>query len=616
MTDAMPTPTPADRVPKFVVLGLAFLLAIIAFFPGLEGKFVYDDNGQIAQNPTIMSPELYWKALTSDVWAFKGSGNEAASNYWRPVFVGWMIGNYKAFGLEPAGWKVANVFAHLAAVFLGYLALKRLRFSDSVTAVAIWLFALHPTRVESVSWIGGSPDPLLAIFLFGSILFFLNALETKTLGAWIGTCGCFLFALWSKEVAMLFPAFMFFVALWREPKDGEAINAKSAFRAIAPLLGVLAVYVVMRILVLQGFQTPSNSGIGLISLIASVPLVLGFYLLHAVLPANLSPEYGLFAVDSKNIGLLNFWLPLAIVLALAIMAWRIAKSNRQFALGMILFILPLAPALQIQNFINGQITHDRYLYLPLMGLFLALGVLAVQKFGAKAWTTFGGVASVVCSGLTFMYAPVWNSDISLWQRAIERAPDAAYCHTQYGAALAKEKNFPEAEAAYRKGLEIDPNMTLGNVGLALVLIQNGKPDEAIPYCDKVLAAYPDFAMAYDAKGQALVAQNKIDEAKANYRTAKDKIPAGRIYFAQNVATLAMQQQKPTEALEVLESILPELEKPCSAEDLTAFVQLADLYRGKGDHEKSKQMLEAYMKRTEGLTEKGVLQMREQVKLQL
>ena len=67
------------------------LIAIIAFcvFANTFGHgFVYDDNRQILMNPLIQRSELYGKALTSDVWAFKGGGELAASNFFRPTFVG------------------------------------------------------------------------------------------------------------------------------------------------------------------------------------------------------------------------------------------------------------------------------------------------------------------------------------------------------------------------------------------------------------------------------------------------------------------------------------------------------------------------------------------------
>ena len=75
----------------------AALIALIAsavFANTLGSGFVYDDNRQILMNSLIQQPENFSRALTSDVWAFKGDGTLTASNYYRPVFVGWLIVNF------------------------------------------------------------------------------------------------------------------------------------------------------------------------------------------------------------------------------------------------------------------------------------------------------------------------------------------------------------------------------------------------------------------------------------------------------------------------------------------------------------------------------------------
>ena len=67
------------------------LVCFVVFANTVGGEFVYDDTRQIVRNTLIQDTSLIWKALTSDVWAFKGDGTQAASNYWRPTFTLWNI---------------------------------------------------------------------------------------------------------------------------------------------------------------------------------------------------------------------------------------------------------------------------------------------------------------------------------------------------------------------------------------------------------------------------------------------------------------------------------------------------------------------------------------------
>ena len=97
------------------------ILAVIAFgvFANtLNGEFIYDDKRQIAQNPLIQNASLFGKAVSSDVWAFKGDGTIAGSNYYRPTFVLWLIFNFQLFGLSAFGWHFTNILLHIGVCLL------------------------------------------------------------------------------------------------------------------------------------------------------------------------------------------------------------------------------------------------------------------------------------------------------------------------------------------------------------------------------------------------------------------------------------------------------------------------------------------------------------------
>ena len=50
----------------------AVLLGFLIYTNTLGGEFVYDDQRQIVRNTLIQDGSQFWRALTSDVWAFKG----------------------------------------------------------------------------------------------------------------------------------------------------------------------------------------------------------------------------------------------------------------------------------------------------------------------------------------------------------------------------------------------------------------------------------------------------------------------------------------------------------------------------------------------------------------
>src|SRR5438552_1382270 len=104
------------------------MVCFVMFANGVGGEFVYDDNRQIVRNTLIQNSDFIWKALTSDVWAFKGGGTEAASNYWRPTFTAWHILNFRLFGMNPVGWHIANIVVHSSVCVLAFSLLRRCAF--------------------------------------------------------------------------------------------------------------------------------------------------------------------------------------------------------------------------------------------------------------------------------------------------------------------------------------------------------------------------------------------------------------------------------------------------------------------------------------------------------
>src|SRR5262245_729726 len=134
----------------YAVIGI---VAFCVFANTLGHGFVYDDNRQIVMNPMIQRSELYGQALTSDVWAFKGGGTLAASNYFRPTFVAWMIVNWSLFDGSPGGWHLTNVLLHVGVCLLLFAFLRRLGCEQFVAAAIAILFAVHPAHVENVAWI-------------------------------------------------------------------------------------------------------------------------------------------------------------------------------------------------------------------------------------------------------------------------------------------------------------------------------------------------------------------------------------------------------------------------------------------------------------------------------
>src|SRR5215467_5604082 len=100
---------------------LAFTLVL--YLPAAGFKFAIDDTAQIVWS----QPHLTWHALksyfTSDVWSYVLLVH---SNYYRPIFLIWLMLNSTLFGVDTMYWHLSAILAHLIATLLFYFLARRL----------------------------------------------------------------------------------------------------------------------------------------------------------------------------------------------------------------------------------------------------------------------------------------------------------------------------------------------------------------------------------------------------------------------------------------------------------------------------------------------------------
>jgi serine/threonine-protein kinase len=106
-----------------------------------------------------------------------------------------------------------------------------------------------------------------------------------------------------------------------------------------------------------------------------------------------------------------------------------------------------------------------------------------------------------------------------WRKALDLKPDFAEASSHLGYALMGQQKYREAEAAYRKALALKPNLAESYCNLATALMGQQKYREAEATWRKALALKPGFARAYSDLGGALTCQQKYGEAEAACRKA-------------------------------------------------------------------------------------------------
>jgi tetratricopeptide (TPR) repeat protein len=127
----------------------------------------------------------------------------------------------------------------------------------------------------------------------------------------------------------------------------------------------------------------------------------------------------------------------------------------------------------------------------------------------------------------------------------------AYRQNNIGVARLERYDFAGAIAACRRALEVDPNLTIARLNLAIALLYGGKPDAAAPEARAAAQAMPDSPSAHYVVGLAARTSDRSDEAMAAFRRVIELDPAdvgSRVQLAQTLLGL---QQYP-EAIRLFE----------------------------------------------------------------
>ena len=507
-------PASLERYYPAVVVGIA----IVTYIATLRFGFVYDDHQQIVNDPLIRSWHNLPLLFKTDVWRFWHPA--MVGNYWRPLFMVWLLLNYKTFGLAAMGWHLSSVLVHALAACLCYQFTKRITQNSFVALATGVVFAVHPVHLETVAWVSGVTDSLMAVFFLGALLCFVRGWECEQAGAgWFVTSSLlFACALMCKETAAVLPLVaLCYVLLFRHPRP------RGYGRFVLPLMfytGIVVLYWVARRSALQGVGH-SEFEIGVGSLLLTWPSLLWFYIGHLCWPVGLSILYDRLPVlhpDGRH-----FWLPLLAIAAVIIVVTAVLRrrDRRPAAFALFLFALPLAPAFILPALFPTDYGHDRYLYLPCLGFAMLVGILIERTLSTKKsarWLALGAlvVGFSVATSAQIIY---WANDLLLFDRATEIAPGNLNAYNNLANALIDRGRTDEAVSIFRQMLQADPNnwQALYNLGLHYFMTNNYP--EAEGYLRRASAVHATDADTFALLADVLNHQEKYADSEAAIRRA-------------------------------------------------------------------------------------------------
>jgi len=501
----------------YVALAIAGIVIVTAatFFNVTGNGFVWDDKTTIEENPVIREFSL---SNIRSMFSIQYNIRE----FFNPTRWLAYAAIYRFFGLDAGAYHAASLLLHIIdAVLVFVLLMKISRANIFVSFVAGMLFAIHPTRVESVAWATQLKDQLYALFFLLSFLAFISYRRGDNKRYYMISFILYALSLMSKPTASTLPLLL---VLW---DYYEHSKFKKIF--ILDKIPFLVLIIPMALMVITVRNAAlKDSGLEISDVEKMRPFFsralltinsVSFYLHKTIYPRALSALYPY----PEDISILSwkYYVPVIVfvlILGACIVSLRYTKK---VFFGFFFFLIVISPHSQIVAH-GGYSYVDRGTYIPLVGFFWIFAYFLYQFWKMQKFRLAGRIGCVLLlagvfgalSFLSFKRTEVWKDNMALWKSVLEYDPNCGRAHYYLGAAYRSAGDQENALKHYARSIELDPDAVSPRMHTANIYYEKGDFNKALEFYREVLKKRPK-------KYAALLNVGNIFRRRKDYERAID-----------------------------------------------------------------------------------------------
>ena len=488
----------------------------IVFGNGIGNEFVFDDIPLVVENELIRSIENIPVVI----------GIEEGVPQYRPVrIVSYMI-DYAIGGMTPAVYHVFNYIYHGLTAFIVYLVLQELMGAWLIAVAGGMLFIAHPIVTDSVTYISGRRDILVALFY---VLGFYYFVRYRKRGGWwypVLMVMCFLLALGSKEMAVTFPVVCMlydFTVAWAELESSGSMTGKMKkamvgvfrqhWKMYVPVVLIGGYYFYDKVFVHYPSLKKGFYGGDAVSNFSTTARIICHYIKLVFFPVVLHADYSYNAFPLSRsffeVGVLG---AVAAVGGIVWIVVRWLERDRWVFFGGMWFFVTLLPVCQI--FPHHELMAEHYVYLPLVGVIMVFARLWWHIVQRKR------VLGVVVVSLLFVLFSVrtvernrdWRDGMTLWGSVLKRTPECARAHDNMGTEYFKRKEYASALSHYQWAVRIRPDHAIFHNNLGMAYGALGDIENARKAFEKAIMLNPQLAKSYVSLGMIFCIKKDYEKA--------------------------------------------------------------------------------------------------------
>lgn len=528
---------------------ILLLMTTIPYLVALDAPMVYDDLGQIIENPYLSNP-----AHAKNIVSLQTLSDPTIINGRRPLVLLSHLFNRIWWGEHPVGYRLCNLAIHLFNVLLLYgLACAIPLFARKRAMMAAGLFAIHPLLSSAVHMPAFRADLLCAAGILIYLVSFLRSIKSgprKLAFFLLGMAG-FAIALLSKESAVAGIALIIWVWLF-SPKESRR------FYSLVPWIALPVITSGVLFLAAQNsgpwqatsgawngisFQYPYN--------LLTLPWCWLKMLRYMIWPSPLSLDHIVSPVTTWMDA--RFWLGGISLVGSSILVILLSRKYRAAAFCIGWLLICFLPVSNLVPLINPF--AERYAYMMMPGFTLLASLLLNHK---RTWTAT--LRRITCWALFAVYLlllllrlPEWNEPERLWEQTLQVSPGSARARVWLGLMAEERGDRESAQTYYHEASQVNPQDASGLVNLGILFGKQGQLAQAEQVLQEALQRRPKNVSALWNYAHVKSLQGKQEESfelvKQVLKLAPRHEPAWKAYVG-----LMLQADNHAEALHAVKQL--------------------------------------------------------------
>lgn len=500
--------------PKFLVICVILgLTTLSVFWQVRHFDFInFDDHTYVTKN----APVLAGLNRNSVIWAF----TTIHSSNWHPLtWLSHML-DCQSFGPGPGWHHLTNVFFHIANTLLLFTVLKKMTGTFWQSAFVAAAFALHPLHVESVAWISERKDVLSTFFWILTMLCYVRYVEHPGMLRYLLALFVFVLGLMAKPMLVTLPCVLLLLDYWPLEHFGKKSFHHLIFEKIPFFILSAASSTATFLIQKETGATNTLSEIPLWDHISNVVVSYGIYIWKMLWPTHLAIFY---PYPQGKLPYTQIIIAAMLLLTITIFVIYFSSRYKYLVTGWLWFIGTLIPVIGLVK-VGMQDYADRYTYVPLIGLFIAIAfgvydVFSRWEYGKAVLAALSATILIIWMVCTSIQLGYWKNNVTLFQHTLKVTKNNYLAHNVLAYSFYIQGNFDKSIAQNYEALKIKPDYAVIHNGLGLAMFKKGEINQAAAFFRQAIQLRPDFADAHFNLGLVLSQQGRHKDAAEELTTA-------------------------------------------------------------------------------------------------